>query len=131
MRISGRCQGEGRDSVATVYTLLKNGIPVYCGSTSKDVETRIKWHYNTLGQMREWNPDLAEFLAHCQGFPEYQVIAEVAEDERFDKEAEFTEELRKLYDLYNVKNGTRHTPESVKRILAGKARAKLSRETVS
>lgn len=53
-----------------------------------------------------------------------EVLATVNDSERFEREAEITREMRKRFDLLNVLDGTKHTKESVARILAGKMRAK-------
>jgi hypothetical protein len=51
----------------------------------------------------------------------------VPEGERYEAEARITDELREKFPLFNVKNGNKHTPESLRRIAEGKRRARESR----
>jgi hypothetical protein len=100
----------------------------YIGSTSVPVDKRIKWHLATVRQVRQWNEDLAKLLAN--GFPSFKVLAIVPDDQRYAAEEMLTRRYRRHHKLVNVKNGTRHTVESIERIRAGKARARESRSLI-
>jgi hypothetical protein len=118
------CSG---DCAATIYVLTEKetGEPRYVGCTTVATDKRLRWHRGHSRKNDNGNPDLAAFLA--KGEYSYQELATCPDDERFQLETEITRRLRQKHDLLNVLDGTRHTPESIKRMLAGKARAKASR----
>ena len=88
----------------------------YIGSTISTVEQRMRWHRNS--QTAEWNPDLHKLV--CDGDPAWKILAVVDNAERFEIEAELTRRYRQHHKIFNVLDGQRHTPESVRRIQAGK-----------
>lgn len=112
--------------MAIVYALLTaKGEPRYVGSTTASLEKRVQWHLGHVSGTARWNPELAAFLS--RGIPQWQELAVVPDAERFTAEAEITKRLRRKHRLCNVKNGSRHTPESIRRIRAGRERAQASR----
>lgn len=93
----------------------------YIGSTAVTAELRVKWHVRTVSQVERWNADLAKLLR--SGYPAFKILAEVPDEERFEAEAEITRQYRKHHRIVNVKDGTRHTAESLRRIRLGKQKA--------
>jgi hypothetical protein len=102
--------------VIYLLTELKTGEPKYVGSSRVGIDKRMMWHRGHTKSRH--NPELAAWLA--KGSYGYQEIAVVPDDEQFEAEARITREYRKQYDLFNVLDGTRHTPESIRRIKAGR-----------
>lgn len=115
------------DCVAVIYVLTEkqSGEPRYVGCTTVSTSKRISWHRGHSRKNHNHNPDLAAFLA--SGNNDYHELASCPDDERFELEANITRRFREKYELLNVLDGTKHTPESIKRILAGKQHAKASR----
>jgi hypothetical protein len=124
--ISNDCPDGWGDCVAVVYALTQRSpggryMVRYIGSTSATVETRIKWHVRMVGQVSQWNADLAKLLR--SGAPNFKVIAEVPDAERYDTEAEVTRRYRRHHHLVNIMDGRKHMQAGRKRISAGVRRS--------
>jgi hypothetical protein len=101
-----------------IYALLKDGEPVYVGSSRIDAETRLKTHRATIKKTASWNADLAEFLS--RGTPEFQELAVVPDAERLEWEARMIRTLGARHRLFNKYwNNFHHTPETKARISEG------------
>jgi hypothetical protein len=125
-------RGDRVAATATIYALCGPVSPYpkrYIGSTTNlQMWARLHRAARRAQWLKASNAALAEWLQGTE--PTVEVIAQVPEAERFEAEREITREFRKHCDLFNVLDGTKHTKESIARILAGKARARANRAPV-
>jgi hypothetical protein len=90
------------------------------------VEVRYRNHLTHRKWITKYNDRLGEWLQDV--VPVVEVLAEVPDDRQYDAERDITRQLRENHDLFNIKDGNAHSPESVKRIREGREKAKASRE---
>ncbi|HEY1627612.1 MAG TPA: hypothetical protein VGG16_27870 [Streptosporangiaceae bacterium] len=87
---------------------------------------KVVSHRSSKG-LAAYNPRLAAWLRTTPD-PLVKVLAQdVPDGERYEVERDLTRQLRQGADLLNIKDGTRHTPESIARIRAGRERARAKR----